>query len=218
MIRPPIAGRWGALIAAGCCAGAFMCGCGNSPPDSRVTQIQKLEDELATDKRLRAQNEQQLSEQARVIQKLQGVDAGKRMQQLVHVDHIEIERLSGGYDDNKDGSDDGVVVYLRLIDDEGDVIKAAGSASLRLLDLTRPDVSQTVGAGQWSAEEMRPLWYGKLMTNHYTLRVPWAGGAKVAPAKSVTVMAQYTDLLTGQMFATQKEVEIKTLTPSSRPS
>jgi hypothetical protein len=218
MTPPAIAGRWRAHIAAAIIIAFFSTGCVDTAPDGRVTQIQRLEDELSAERRLRAQREQLLSEQAEVIQKLQGIDSAQRMQLLVYVDRIEIERLSGGYDDDNDGLDEGVVVYLRLYDADGDVIKAAGSATVRLIDLTRPDAPQTVGGRQWTPAELRPLWYGKLMTNHFTLRVPWTGHAKIAPARQITIVAQFTDLQTGKTFSAQKDVEITGLSATTRPA
>src|SRR5262245_29828225 len=112
--------------------GAFVLpGCEGTSADPRITQIQQLEDKLAEQSRLRAQREAQLEEQSKMIRQLQDTDGGKRLQQLVSVERIEIERLSGGYDDDHDGIDEGAVAYLRLVDRDGDTIKASGSAGMR---------------------------------------------------------------------------------------
>lgn len=195
-----------------------LAACDAPKADTRTTQVQQLEDKLAEEQRRRVQQEQQLAEQAAMIQKLQGMDASHRLDMLVRVARIEIERLSGGYDDDRDGTDDGVVVYLRLFDRGGDAIKAAGSASVRLYDLSQPDRPRIVGNGQWTAEQMQALWYGSLMTSHYNLRTPWSAAAKSPPAPSITVAVQFTELLSGQTFDAQRVVEIRGVSQPAKPA
>ena len=202
-------GRLRGLIATVCSlAVAGLCGCNGPGPDSHITRIQQLEDRLADESRQRTQCQERLAEQAKVIQRIQGTDSAKRLDQLVHVARIEVDRLSGGFDDDHNGVSEGVVVYLRMFDQEGDVIKAAGSTAIRVVDLSSPGTPQVLGEGHWSPEEMKPLWYGRFMTSHYTLRVPWAGASRSATSKSVTVAATFTDLLTGQSFEAQKVIAL----------
>ncbi|MEK6643790.1 MAG: hypothetical protein AABZ08_07755 [Planctomycetota bacterium] len=199
----------GGIVGAVVCALVALAGCDpTGSPNGQVTESRQLEDKLAEANRIRAAQSDQLTEQANVIQQLRGLDASKRLEQLVRVDRIEIERLSGGYDDNKDGRDDGVVVYLRLFDAEGDVIKATGSASVKLFDLAKSDGGQLVAQAKWSSDEMRSLWYGKLMTSHYTLRVPIGGATTVTAGTALTATVEYTDLLTGRTFQAQKPCEV----------
>jgi hypothetical protein len=183
-------------------------GCNGGGADARITQIQQLQDKSEQQARLLAQKDEQLATQAKRIQELQGLTAERAIDNLVQVANIEIDRLSGGYDDNHDGVDEGVVVYLRLLDRDGDAIKAIGSARVRLFDLARPEGSQLVGESSLDAAAMRPLWFGRLLTYHYTIKVPWSGGAKRADHKSITVVVDFTDLLTGKTFTAQKVVEV----------
>lgn len=206
----------GGRVAATVCALVALAGCDPTAGGTGVSQSNDSEQKLAEANRIRAAQSDQLAEQARVIQQLRGLDASKRLELVVHVDRIEIERLSGGYDDNKDGRDDGVVVYLKLIDADGDVIKAAGAASVKLFDLSKGDGGLPVAQGQWTAEQMRPLWYGKMMTSHYSLRVPLPGGISISPGTPLTARVEFTDLLTGRTFQAQKPCEVAGLASANR--
>jgi len=182
-------------------------GCNGQSSDPRIAEIQQLEDEIEQQGLAIAQKDEQLAGQAKRIQELQGAVGERAIENLVHVDKIEIERLSGGYDDNHDGIDEGVVVYLRLLDKEGDAVKAAGSAKVQILDLSRPEGSRTVGELNLEAAALRPMWFGRLMTYHYTIKVPWSGGADRPTARSLTVRVEFTELLSARTFDAQAVVE-----------
>ncbi len=184
--------------------GALVCiaGCQNGGADPHITQIQELQDQLSRQGRQLGEKDAVINEQAAEIQHLRGLDADDRLKRLVHVDRIELQSLSGPYDDNRDGVDDGMVAYLRLIDADGDTIKAAGSATVQLFDLAAPQGGQLIGGVNLGPDELRPLWYGCLFTSHYTIRVPWK--ERLSPGGStVTMVVRFTDLLTGRSFETQ---------------
>ena len=188
----------------------FLVAAGCNPPaaDSRIAQVQQLQDRNQEQARLLAAKDEQLAADAKRIQELQGLNGERSIDNLVHVASIEIDRLSGGYDDDRNGVDEGVLIYLRLLDKDGDAIKASGNVHVRLLDLAKPEGSQLVGELSLDPAALRPLWYGRLLTYHYTIKVPWAGGAKRAEHKSITVVVEFTDLLSGKTFTAQKVVEV----------
>ncbi len=194
------------LVAVG--AFAFACNGPDVTDSNRLTQIQELEDENASLRRQLVAKDEAIGDQAQRIQALQGLQGERSVDSLIHVSNIEVHTLSGGYDDDHDGVDECVKVYLRLLDQDGEAIKAAGTVHIRLLDLANPPTSQLVGEVRLTADEMRPLWFGRFLTAHYTIRVPWADGAERAEHKSITVVARFTDLLTGQSFSTQAVVEV----------
>jgi len=200
-------------LAAAALLPVIVWGCEQGRSDPHIAQIQSLEDRLAEQGRLLSQQNARISAQARLIEELRGLEPPQRFAQLVRVRGIELERLSGGYDENRDGVPDGVVLYLRLLDADGDVIKAAGSARARLLDLSQSGDAQQVAAAEWNASQMRELWYGKLLTSHYTLRLPLGVGAATLAQRPLTAIVDFTDLLTGESFSTQKVVTLSTTTP-----
>jgi len=191
-------------------------GCdGAGAGSGRVTEIQALRDKIETQQRKLVAKDEQVQAQASLIQELQGLTGPRSLDRLVHVSRIELERLTGGYDDDHDGVDEGVVVYLRLIDQDGDTIKAAGGVQIRLIDLAKPEGSQLVGHVELSPAALHPMWFGRLMTSHYTIRVPWSGDAERAEHESITVHVRFTDLLSGQSFEAQEVVEVSGATPVS---
>jgi len=189
----------------------WVAGCGPETPPGAVTEIQRLRDQVISLNQRLVSREEQIRDQARRIQELQNLSGERTLDRLVHVQRVEIDRLSGGYDDDRDGVDDGVVVYLRLLDAEqgGDPIKAAGSVGVRLLDLARPPESQLVGEAHLSPEQLRSMWYGRFLTSHYSIKVPWPDEQTRPSQKIVTVLVHYTDLLTGKSFQVQGAVEVR---------
>ena len=182
----------------------WAAGCEN-PGQSQVSETAKLEDKLIKQARVIAQKDDQLKDQAAVIQELRAIDGPNRLDQLVTVDRIDLERLSGGYDDDRDSRPDGLVLYLKLFDKEGDVLKAAGKVSVRVMDLAQSDGHQTLGQIELDSEALRSLWFGRLMTSHYTIKLPWEKlGGSPPSHNQLTVLVSFTDLLTGRSHSLQK--------------
>src|SRR3972149_5452985 len=80
-------------------------GCPRQQADPRVTQIQQLQDKVEKQARQLAEKDAQLAAQAERIQELQGLSDERALDKLVHVASVELARLSGGYDDDRDGRD-----------------------------------------------------------------------------------------------------------------
>jgi hypothetical protein len=207
-------GARGLAMMAAC---AVLGGCKPPQADSRVTRIQELEDKVQKQARQLVDQEEELSAAARTIQELRGLEGPRRLDRLVHVDKIEIERLSGGYDENRDGVDDGVVVYVRPIDTDGDVIKAAGSVSVELFDVSQPAGPQAVGKVELNPEAMRKAWFSKLLGAHYRIEVPWAADAIGPERKKINVAVRFTDLLSGETFEAQHVADVRKPARSGSP-
>lgn len=173
-----------------------------------MTEIQHLEEQVAALQRKLVFKDEHIQDQSRIIQELRGLGGERTLDRLVSVARIELGSLSGGYDDDHDGVDEGVVVYLQLLDRDGDAIKATGSVQIRLYDLANPVGSQLMGEVSLGSEALRQHWYGRFMTYHYTVRVPWGGGAARAAHKSITVHARFSCLLSGQTSETQEVVDV----------
>lgn len=185
-------------------------GCNGSASDAhRVTEIEELRSEIDRQQRQLTFQDEQIQDQARIIQELRGLDGERRLDRLVSVARIELGTLSGGHDQDGDGADESVRVYLQLLDQDGDTVKVAGSAQARLFDLANPEGSQLVGQVQLDPDQMRQAWYGRFLTYHYTIDVPWAGGAKHAAHEAITVHVRFSDLLTGRSFEAQQVVKVR---------
>ena len=175
---------------------------------ARLTRIQELEDQLAEKLRLLARKDEQLREQAKIVQQLRHLDGDRGLDALIHVDRIEIERFSGGFDDNGDGIDEGVRIHIRLFDQHGETMRATGSVQVKLLDVAAPSGQRDMGRMELTPQQLNALWFGRFLTKHYTVKVPWPAGVSSPPHEQITVNVVFTDLLSGRSFDAQRVVEV----------
>lgn len=157
------------------------------------------------ERELQARDHTGRSQQAQ-IQTLQSID-GERLKLIPHADRVEIDPLSGGYGGDARSGSEGVAVYLRPFDEDGDPAKAAGSVEVQVLDLAAPPDRQLLAECKLDPAALRKTWYTKFMTAHYTLKCPWKSGP---PAHDVvTLRIRFVDLLTGRTFDLVKQVNVK---------
>ena len=164
-----------------------------------VTEIAQLKEKNLAQSRLVQQRDEQIRSLSQQIRRLTELPQPRRLDLLPRVQRIELASLSGGYDDNDDGIDEGVVLYLRPIDQDGDTIKAAGTLRVVLTDPTTDGDRMVVGEVDLGLEVLRKAWYGRL-SSHFTVRIPWSGGAELPPSRTVLAYVQFTEYLTGQTF------------------
>lgn len=197
------------LVAATLVVAAIGCASGCIDSEKTVQETKQrhdLERRVAElERELQARDQTGRVQQAQ-IQTLQGID-GERLKLIPHADRIEIDSLSGGYGGDLHTGSEGVSIYLRPFDEEGDPTKAAGSVEIQVLDLAAPRDRQLVAECKLDPTALRKTWYSKFMTGHYTLKCPWKAGAP--RHATLTVRVQFTDLLTGRSFELVKQVTIK---------
>ena len=174
-----------------------------------------LERQLGQVQRDQVALQEELKNRKAQITRLQRLGA-RRLDLLNPAVRIEIDRLSGGYDEDGVPGDDGVVVYLRPIDAEGDVIKATGEIEIQLWDLAAPTGDVLIGQYVLDAVHARKLWYGKFMTYHYAIRCPWREGPP--QHDEVTVRVLFTDYVSGEVLTDQRVCKVNIIPPRNRPS
>lgn len=168
-----------------------------------LRQNQQLEQEVACQRRQIAQLEQELT----TLRDF----PGDRLKHLVYVEEIDFGRYTRTFDDNDDGTDDGVVVYLVLHDRRGDRIKANGIVEIELWNLaTEPNRRHLLG---WCIPnvDLWEYWFSGALTNHYKFKIPWkklTEGKRPAHDK-LTLKLRFIDALTGRNFEIQKMLEIR---------
>lgn len=172
------------------------------------TRIQQLSDTVATQARQIEMQREQIDALSERLQRVQALSAEQRRDLLPHVAKVQLASLSGGYDDNHDGIDDGIVLYVNPVDQDGDIIKAPASAEVRLLNLLAEGEFQHVGQATIDAEKMRTLWFGSL-GSHYTIKIPWAGGAQRPPTSRITAVLSFQDYVTGKVFPLQQVFTVR---------
>lgn len=122
---------------------------------------------------------------------------------------VEIASRSGGTNFDGKPGDDGVTVYLRPIDADGDVVKVPGRITVLLTDTTNLGAPRTLGTYVFSdTQQIRRMWHSRFGTQHYTLRCPFAEGIVPYKGRRVTVTAEFVDFLTGKTLRATKEVRI----------
>ena len=207
-VRPAARGRtrrFLILLAAGAPLSAIVAGCNNSGIIADYERrILGLEDQIkeCEGKRL-AMREQMLRLQKRTeVGPVFSVDKS----QLVYPVDITIDPLTGGVDYDGRSGDDGVSVYLRPVDRDGDAVKVAGEVRIELLDLANAEGSRVVGRYEFSGEEFLQMWVGKLLSNHFVLKCPWTAG----PPKhgELTVRVTFLDYLSQQVLTDQRTCRV----------
>ena len=142
------------------------------------------------------------------LETLMGIDKPARIEAFSTITAIEITGRSGLYDKNKDKKNDTLIVYLKPIDDMGDVIKAAGAVDVELWNLNAK--SQEALLKSWAIEpkELKKNWSGSLMTCYYKLQFD-VNSVLTGKEKDLTLKAQFTDYLTGKVLKGQKVIDNK---------
>jgi len=201
---------------------SLMVGCFDQVSGEKFQATQrKLQ--LAQEHVKRLENE--LTEQQQSIQNLQsqlaqiqGLSRKERLEQLVTPVRIELEGLSGTYDTDGRAGDDGLLLFVRPIDSDGHVIKAAGTLRVNILDPLNPPNRNVVAEYYFDVPKTRELWYGRLWTNHFTIRCPWPTG-QIPMHDELTTHVTFVDLLTGKTLTTQQSFKIirPTILPDSQP-
>jgi len=122
---------------------------------------------------------------------------------------IEIAGLTRGADYDGLPGDDGVTVYVRPRDADGDAVKAAGSITVQLIDNTNLAAPKVVGVYEFDdAQALRTMWHGRFNTDHFSLKCPFPDGFSPPASRRLTVSARFVDFLTGATLTAVKEVDI----------
>ena len=133
------------------------------------TQYQEARDELSSAQQkvaeLQAANERLMSQIRRQDEQIISLMAlgPKRLDDLFHVKSVSIGRNTSGVNtksgstDDKSGND-AVRVYITPLDQDGSVIKAAGTVKIQLYDLAAPPNENLVGDCNYPLDEVRKQW------------------------------------------------------------
>ncbi len=127
---------------------------------------------------------------------------------------IAFAPLTGGADYDQQPGDDGINVYLRLIDADGDAVKAPGRITIQLLDNSNLSEPRRIGLYQFGdAQSLSKAWYGKFGTGHYTLKCPFPPNVQLPESRKLQVSAQFVDYQTGKTLTTNGEVDFTRADP-----
>jgi hypothetical protein len=140
--------------------------------------------------------------------------APARLDKLFTVHSVRLQRLTGGADLDPDKpGQEGLKVYVGLLDQYGDEIKSAGSFVVEAFDLAEPQAAR-LGRWEFPVEQAQQNWHSFLTRYEYVLTCPW----QTAPRHpDVTVHVQFNDELTGRQFSAQSLVKVE-VPPSAQPA
>lgn len=179
------------LMVPGCQSTKTLC-------DTTAREKGQLETELA---RLRAQNQELQSQ----IKHLLNLTPQTRLENLSTVEKIVISKRSGLYDKDGDGRKRKLIVYVQPLDRNGDAIKAAGSARVRVYNLGGEPAEALLQEQLFGPTELAKLWVGTFLTNYY--RLSFEGNDKIAACqKEFTLQVDFTDQLTGKVHSAQRAI------------
>jgi len=187
---------------------ALTAGCEDSANRkiSPAKQIEKLQQE---NKHLKMQIEQSRTEADNLkeqVQVLSGLPEQVRLETLYNLQKVKISRYTNLYDKDRDGRYETLIVYLQPMDENGDVVKAAGAVDVQLWDLNKQQGQALLG--QWHVEpgELKKLWFATLITINYRLTFDVAGKIEGAE-EDLVVKVNFTDYLTGRIFKEQRVIK-----------
>jgi hypothetical protein len=142
------------------------------------------------------------------VETLSNLPEGVGISDLYQVASVQLTRYTGLYDKDGSGQADQLCVYLRPLDTDGDVVKAAGDVTVQLWDLSGQQPDALLKTWEIPSEELRKQWFSSMMTVNYRLLFPlqteW-----LDPDLSLTVRVLFKDFLSGQQFTTQMPVEAR---------
>jgi hypothetical protein len=155
--------------------------------------------------KIKAENEQ-LKKQ---IETLIGIDKPARIDAISTVSAIELTGRSGIRSKNKDSNDvnEVLIVYLKTIDDMGDVVKAPGQVKVELWDLNAKPADALLGSWTVEPAELKKKWSGSLMTSYYKLTFNVGAFPKDKKRQELTLKAEFVDYMAGKILKAQKVIK-----------
>ena len=193
-------------ILAGCLL-VFAAGCENAGGQPSLTeQIDRLKQEKKQLARQIEQSETENRQLEKQLQVLSDLPAEARFKSLYNLQKIKLTGYTNLYDKDKDGRYETLIVYIQPIDEEGDIVKAAGAVDVQLWDLNKESGEALLG--QWNVEpdELKKSWFATLIIINYRLTFDVAG-LIASDEEALTVKVTFTDYLSGKVFEEQKVIK-----------
>lgn len=186
----------------------FIAGCeSNASPDNPLTvQVENLTQDKREMMRQIEQLESDNKDLRKQINTLHDFTDDVSFKDLYEVKSIRITKYTNLYDKDKDGKKETLIVYLQPVDQDGDIIKAAGDVHVRLLDLDKDKDPVLLGRWNITPDQLKKLWLNAFTKTHY--RLTFDVSDKVPDTeKPLTIMVTFTDYLTGKTFEEQKLIK-----------
>jgi hypothetical protein len=119
---------------------------------------------------------------------------------------VKITGLTDFYDKDDDGRREKLIVYIKPVDHDGDIIKAAGTVRVQLWNLNNAGDRALLGEWQVPPAELRKLWFDTLVSANYRLTFDAPMSVQTL-AQPLTVQVTFTDCLRGETFTAQQLIK-----------
>ena len=145
---------------------------------------------------------QQLHQQ---IATLNHIPEALRNTPLYVIKQVLLGKYTGFYDKDENGTQESLIVYIKPIDDDGDIIKAIGQVQVELWDLNQGPEEARLGHWNFEPQELKQHWFSGLGQLNYRLvfEVAEVVQGRTGP---FTVKMTFTDLVYGRVFDDQVAV------------
>jgi FtsZ-binding cell division protein ZapB len=171
-----------------------------------LEEVQQLKDENSKLASRIEQSESQKKVLQKRVQVLSSLPEEVKSESLYTLEQIKLGRFTDFFDKDHDGKKETLIVYIQTIDDQGDKVKAIGTAQVELWDLDKPDGQAMLGSWKRGPQELKKLWYATMFTINYRLTFDIAEIVEDFD-KSYTLKVKFTDYMSGQTFEDQKVIE-----------
>ncbi len=169
----------------------------------QVNQLTEEKSDLTSRIAQSESEKKQLQEQVQVLSALPEEVKGKNLYKL---QQIKLGRYTDFYDKDDDGEKETLIVYIQTIDDQGDKMKASGTAEVELWDLDQPNGQAKLKNWKVGPQELKKLWYSTMLSINYRLTFDISDVVEDFD-KPYTVKVKFTDYLSGRTFEDQTVIE-----------
>lgn len=141
------------------------------------------------------------------VETLTELSSEVRIDSLYELESVKLTRYTNFYDRDKDGQKEKLIVYIKPIDTEGDIIKASGSVEVELWDLNKgDDEGALLAKWQIAPDELKKMWFATVMTANYRFVFDITDIVKSFD-KPLTVKTAFTDYVSGKVFTEQHVIK-----------
>lgn len=185
----------------------LVTGCANpEKKDSTDVQIEQFKQENKQLQKQIKQSDKENEQLKQQVQVLSGLPENVKLENLNRIEHLKIGRYTGFFDKDNDGKKEKLIVYLYPTDEQGDAMKATGTAEVQLWDLNKTDGQAMLGQWKVEPDELKKLWFETLVSIYYRLTFDVADIVENLE-EPPTVKVTFTDYLTGKVFNEQKVIK-----------
>ena len=175
------------------------CGGGNNVLWDDIETLKKDNADLSTQVQSLQMENSQLAEQAGT---LSGLDKNIRLQDLDTLDKIRLNKRTGLYDTDENGTKETLIVYVEPLDTAQDFIKAIGTVNVELWNLNTDAADAKLADWTLEPTETQKLWGGNVFTSYYRLPFEIADILS-GQEKELTVKVTFMDFLSGKVLRDQ---------------